>query len=162
MRDGNQLLNSTARLSLVTIFILVASVLMVAPVGAQSSDGGSAGSASGDQRCLPDGGQNLTVGDGNPHIDMTLHTSLFTDPSPPSALGLAARGVAVDADIITLRTGVLLSETPDEVSTGGILDSLVVVFDYQFSLPMFAGSIDDTSYEPTDGPVSEVETRGCY
>ena len=92
---------------------------------------------------------------------MTVHASLFTNPSPPSALGLAARGVAVDADIVQLRTGVLVERVPERVSTDAVWDSFVILFDYRLSLPMFTDSVDDSTYEPTDGPVSGVETRGC-
>lgn len=147
----------------VATVVLVAAVTMVAvvpattPVRAQSGDAAAAG----DRRCLPDGGRDLTIGDGNPHIDVTIHTSLFTDPSPPSALGLAARGVAVDADIVELRTGVLLDDTPEGLSPNAVWDAFVILFDYRLSLPMFTGSVGESVYEPTDGPVSGVETRGC-
>jgi hypothetical protein len=147
------------------VVILACAVVVTAlapaatPVRAQS-DGGTA-DAAGDRRCFPDGGRNLTIGDGNPHIDVTIHTSLFTSPSPPSALGLAARGVAVDADIVRLRTGVLVERLPENVSADAVWDSFVVLFDYRLSLPMFTDSVDDSTYEPTDGPVSGVETRGC-
>ncbi len=152
-----------ARLGVVALVcVVVAAALIPAatPVRAQS-DTGTADAAEGDRRCLPDGGRDLTIGDGNPHIDVTIHTSLVTDPSPPSALGLAARGVALDADIVQLRTGVLLERAPGGISTDAVWDSLVVLFDYQLSLPMFTGSVDDSTYEPTEGPVSGVETRRC-
>jgi len=146
--------------ALACVVVLTAVVPAGAPVRAQS-EGGTADAPAGDRRCLPDGGRDLTIGDGNPHIDVTIHTSLFTDPSPPSALGLAARGVAVDAEIVQLRTGVLVERVPEGVSAGAVWDSLVVLFDYRLSLPMFTGAVDDSTYEPSGGPVSGVETRGC-
>jgi hypothetical protein len=142
---------------LVAAITLTAVVPATAPVRAQSGDAAPAD----DRRCLPDGGRDLTIGDGNPHIDVTIHTSLFTDPSPPSALGLAARGVAVDAEIVQLRTGVLLDTAPEGLSPGAVWDAFVILFDYRFSLPMFSGSVGESVYEPTDGPVSGVETREC-
>ena len=145
--------------ALACVVVLTAVVPAGAPVRAQS-DGGTAAAAD-ERRCLPDGGRDLTIGDGNPHIDVTIHTSLFTDPSPPSALGLAARGVAVDAEIVQLRTGVMVERVPGGLSVDAVWDSLVVLFDYRLSLPMFTGSIDESAYEPTDGPVSGVETRQC-
>jgi len=152
-----------ARLAVVVVVCVVALAAVVpaaTPVRAQS-DAGSADAAAGDRRCLPDGGRDLTIGDGDPHIDVTIHTSLFTDPSPPSALGLAARGVAVDAEIVRLRTGVVVKRVPAGPSANAVWDSFVILFDYRLSLPMFTDSVDDPAYEPTDGPVSGVETRGC-
>lgn len=142
---------------LVGAITLTATVPATTPVRAQSGDA----AATDDRRCLPDGGRDLTIGDNNPHINVTIHTSLFTDPSPPSALGLAARGVAVDADIVELRTGVLLENAPEELSPNAVWDAFVILFDYRFSLPMFADSVGESVYEPTEGPVSGVETREC-
>ena len=71
-----------SRLARVVAAALVCAVVIVAvvpagiPVRAQS-DGGTAGpggSAGDDRRCLPDGGRDLTVGDGDPRIDLTIHT----------------------------------------------------------------------------------------
>ena len=156
--SGPERVGRVVAVVLVCVIMVGGAVPATTPVRAQS-DGGAA--ASDDRRCLPDDGRDLTIGDGNPHIDVTIHTSLFTDPSPPSALGLAAHGVAVDADIVELRTGVLLEGTPERLSAGAVWSSVVIVFDYRLSLPMFAGSAGESTYEPTDGPVSGVETRGC-
>jgi len=145
-----------ALVAFVCAITVTAAVVATTPARAQS-DGSTAAE---DRRCLPDDGRDLTIGDGNPHIDVTVHTSLFTGP-PPSALGLAARGVAVDADIVELRTGVLLERTPEGLSPGAVWDAFVIVFDYRLSLPMFDGSVGESVYEPDDGPVSGVETRGC-
>ena len=156
---------TASRLARVVAVVLTCVVVVTAvapaatPVRAQSDAGPTDGT--GDQRCFPDGGRDLTIGDGNPHIDVTVHTSLFTSPSPPSALGLAARGVALDADIVQLRTGVLVERVPGGVSADAVWDSFVILFDYRLSLPMFTDAVDDSMYEPTDGPVSGVETRGC-
>ena len=149
--------------ALVCAVVVVAVVPAGAPVRAQSDAGtaGPRGVGGGERRCLPDGGRNLTIGDGDPHIDLTIHTSLFTDPSPPSALGLSARGVAVDAEIVRLRTGVMVERVPDGLSADAVWDSFVVLFDYRLSLPMFTGAVDDPAYEPDGGPVSGVETRQC-
>lgn len=146
--------------ALVCAVALTAVVPAATPVRAQSG-AGTVDGAAGDRRCLPDGGRDLTIGDGDPHIDLTIYTSLFTDPSPPSALGLAARGVAVDAEIVRLRTGVMVDRLPDDVSADAVWNSFVILFDYRLSLPMFTDSVDESTYEPTDGPVSGVETRGC-
>ena len=145
---------------LASIVLVAGMIPVVAPVRAQS-DAGTADTAAGDRQCLPDGGRDLSIGDGNPHINVTIHTSLFTDPSPPSALGMAASGVALDSEIIQLRTGVMVEQVPDGVSPDAVWESLVILFDYRLSPPMFAGATDDPTYEPTDGPVSGVETRGC-
>ena len=141
--------------------VVVAGVVpAVAPVRAQA-DAGTAETTADDRRCLPDGGRDLSIGDGNPHIDVTIHTSLLTDPAPPSALGMAASGVALDSKIVRLRTGVMIDRMPRDVSPNAVWDSLVVLFDYRLSLPMFAGATDDPADEPTAGPVSGVDTRRC-
>ncbi|MGQ4556998.1 DUF7332 family protein [Halobellus sp. GM3] len=160
-RRGHPSATVVARL-LVALALVVSAVgaasLAAAPVAAQST--GDSG-ADGERRCFPGDGHDLTIGDGNPHIDVTVHTSLFTSPAPPSALGLAARGVALDSDLLELRTGVLLEKTPEEATESAVWDSFVILFDYRLSLPMFADSFDDSTYEPTGGPVSGVETRDC-
>ena len=156
---------SVRSFALFATFLVVGSLLVAtAPVAAQSSggDGSTAGGTdTNERRCFPDGGHDLTIGDGNPHINVTVHTSLFTNPAPPSALGLAAEGVAVDAEIIELRTGVGFEGDPESVSPSCGLDSFGILFHYRFSLPMFSDSIDDSTYEPSDGPVSGVDTRDC-
>ncbi|MFB6251219.1 MAG: hypothetical protein ABEI27_05965 [Halobellus sp.] len=132
------------------------------PVAAAQSGGDRSDTADEDaRRCFPPDGYDLTIGDGNPHINVSIHTSLFTSPAPPSALGLSARGVALDADIVELRTGVLFEADQQNVSASAVWDSFVILFDYRLSLPMFADSFDDSTYEPTGGPVSGVETRTC-
>ncbi|MFB6090227.1 MAG: hypothetical protein ABEJ97_04135 [Halobellus sp.] len=131
------------------------------PAVAAQSDGTDGAATTDAERCFPPGGHDLSVGSGDPHIDVTVHTSLFTSPAPPSALGLSARGVALDADIVELRTGVLLEADRERVSASQIWDAFVVVFDYRLSLPMFAGAVGESTYEPSEGPVSGVETRGC-
>ena len=157
--SGGRLARAAA-IALACAVVITVVAPVATPVRAQA-DGGTADSAAGDGRCFPDGGRNLTIGDGNSHLDVTVHTSLFTSPAPPSALGLAARGVAVDADIVQLRTGVLVERVPEGVSADAVWDSFVILFDYRLSLPMFTDAVDDSTYEPTDGPVSGVETRGC-
>ncbi|QCC47480.1 DUF7332 family protein [Halobellus limi] len=155
----------TSALARLVVVALVCSLVVAAvPPAAAQSDGDGGGGAAPDadeRRCFPAGGHDLTVGDGNPHIDVTVHTSLFTDPSPPSALGLEARGVALDSDVIELRTGVVLDGTPEGISPAAVWDAFAILFDYRLSLPMFSDAVDDSTYEPTGGPVSGVETRGC-
>ncbi|RLM57581.1 hypothetical protein DVK02_07445 [Halobellus sp. Atlit-31R] len=141
--------------------LVVGSAVAAVPVAAQSSGDAGAAPAADDRRCFPDSGYDLTIGDGNPHINVTVHTSLFTSPAPPSALGLAAEGVAVGSEIIELRTGVVFEGDPESVSPDGVWDQFAILFDYRFSLPMFSDSIGDSTYEPTDGPVSGVDTRDC-
>ena len=75
-------------LAVLTVLTLVTALALAGtPVAAaQSGDGGSnAGAGDDTRRCFPPGGYDLTVGDGNPHINVTIHTSLFTSPAPPSA-----------------------------------------------------------------------------
>jgi len=150
---------SRRRLAVAALVVVSLVLAGVPTAAAQSGDGGAAtGEAT---RCFPPGGHDLGIGSGDPHINVTVHTSLFTSPAPPSALGLSARGVALDSDIVVLRTGVLFEADQENVSADAVWDQFVVLFDYRLSLPMFSDSIGESAYEPTDGPVSGVETRGC-
>jgi hypothetical protein len=161
MRSRGPTFTATVARLLVAALVCSLVVAGVAPVAAQSGGGAAAAaSASDGSRCFPSGGHDLSIGDGNPHINVTVHTSLFTSPAPPSALGLAASGVALDSEIVELRTGVLF-EGRSEDAEGGLWDSFAVLFDYRLSLPMFSDAYDDSTYEPDGGPVSGVETRGC-
>ncbi|WP_049987768.1 DUF7332 family protein [Halobellus rufus] len=151
------------RILLVVALVASAAAVGTAPALAQSDDASSGTDRptdADDRRCFPDGGHDLAIGDGNPHIDVTVHTSLFTS-APPSALGLSARGVALDSDIVSLRTGVVFEGVPDGASVEAVWNAFAILFDYRLSLPMFADGVDDSTYEPTGGPVSGVETRGC-
>jgi len=154
--------SKAVHLALVVALVASAAMVGVVPAAAQSGDSStdSERSADDERRCFPAGGHDLTIGDGNPHIDVSVHTSLFTS-APPSALGLAANGVALDSEIVQLRTGVVFEGVPDDASTDAVWNAFVILFDYRLSLPMFSDSVDNSSYEPTDSPVSGVETRGC-
>ncbi|WP_144902739.1 DUF7332 family protein [Halobellus captivus] len=154
-------LGLAVRLALVAALVASVAAVGVAPAAAQSGDASTGSDPAGEaQRCFPSGGHDLTIGDGNPHIDVTVHTSLFTS-APPSALGLAADGVALDHDVVGLRTGVVFDGVPEEASAEAVWNAFAILFDYRLSLPMFTDSVDESTYEPTGGPVSGVETREC-
>lgn len=128
----------------------------VGPVAAQSSDAG-------EKRCFPPGGHELGVGTEGPGIAMTVHTSLFSNLGGEGALGLEARGTALNASIISLRTGVVFDGVGD---AGAFLSNpfsrFAVVFDYSLDLPMFSSLGEDrSSYAAEGSPVSGVETRAC-
>lgn len=142
--------------------LTVVGTLAVAPVAAQSADSGATDGGEG-ERCFPPGGHELGVGTEGPGIAMTVHTSLFSNLGGEGALGIEARGTALDETIISLRTGVVFGGVGD---AGAFLsnpfDAFAVVFDYSFELPMFSSLGEDrSSYEADGSPVSGVETRAC-
>lgn len=144
----------------VVVLLATLGAPVVGPVAAQSSDSAS---DAGEKRCFPPGGHKLGVGTEGPGIAMTVHTSLFSNLGGEGALGLEARGTALNASIISLRTGVVFDGVGD---AGAFLSNpfsrFAVVFDYSFDLPMFSSLGEDrSSYAAEESPVSGVETRAC-
>lgn len=150
--------------TVVTVVVLAAVVgtLAVGPVTAQSADSNSNATADG-ERCFPPGGHELGVGTEGPHIAMTVHTSLFSNLGGEGALGIEARGTALNETILSLQTGVVFDGVGDAGSfLSNPVDAFAVVFDYSFELPMFASLGEErSSYDSERSPVSGVETRTC-
>jgi hypothetical protein len=146
------------RIAACVLAVSVLSVAVGAPVvAAQSGDGDER------SRCFPPGGHDIQVGGDDPGISLTVHTSLFTNLTGEGALGLEAEGTAMNATIVSLRTGVVFAGVGD---VGGFLadpfEAFAVRFDYRFDLPMFAGRAPgDSTYEPTGSPVSGVDSSDC-
>ncbi|MDS0298189.1 hypothetical protein NDI76_05500 [Halogeometricum sp. S1BR25-6] len=147
--------------------VLLVAVLAAATAAPAAAQTGSAadptvGDESGELRCFPPGGHDLDIGTEGPGIAVTVHTSLFTNLGDEGALGMEARGSALNATIIELRTGVVF----DGVGTLGDFLSdpfsrFAILFDYTFELPMFVGMVDSPGYESDESPVTGVESRGC-
>jgi hypothetical protein len=114
-------------------------------------------------RCFPTGGHEVQVGSDDPGISMTVHTSLFTNVTGGGAFGLTATGTALNSTIVSLQTGVVFDGVGDAGDfLGDPFDAFAVVFDYRFSLPMFADRAPgDSTYESTDSPVSGVNSTDC-
>lgn len=150
--------------TVVTVFVLLSVVgaSAVGPVAAQSADSDSTADAD-RERCFPPGGHELGVGTEGPGIAMTIHTSLFSNLGGEGALGIEARGTALNQTILSLRTGVVFDGVGDAgVFLSNPFDAFAVVFDYSFELPMFSSLGEDrSSYESDGSPVSGVETRAC-
>lgn len=149
----------------VTVVALLAVVgtLAVGPAAAQSADSNSTAADGETERCFPPGGHELGVGTEGPGIAMTIHTSLFSNLGGEGALGMEARGTALNETVVSLRTGVVFDGVGD---AGAFLsnpfDAFAIVFDYSFELPMFSSLGEDrSSYEADGSPVSGVETRAC-
>jgi hypothetical protein len=141
----------------VLVAVVVLTATLAAPVAAQS--GGDDGSG---PVCFPGGGHELDIGTEGPAIAVTVHTSLFTNLTDVGALGVEARGTALNATIIELRTGVVFDGVgPAEEFLADPFSRFAVLFDYSFELPMFAGMVDESGYETDESPVSGVESRGC-
>jgi hypothetical protein len=147
--------------------VLVVAVLaaaVAAPTAAQAgSAAGSTGAGeSGERRCFPPGGHELDIGTEGPGIAVTVHTSLFTNLGDEGALGVEARGSALNETIIELRTGVAFDGVgPLGDFLSDPFSRFAILFDYSFELPMFAGMADSPGYESDESPVKGVESRGC-
>jgi hypothetical protein len=146
-----------------TVLAVVIGALLAAPVAARSTDAPGRAPEAADGRCFPPGGHDLSVGTEGPRIELTVHASLFSNFGGEGALGIEARGTALNATIVSLRTGVVFEGVGDPGAfLSNPFDAFAVVFDYSLDLPMFAGLGEDrSSYRPEGSPVSGVETRAC-
>ncbi|MFC7098330.1 DUF7332 family protein [Halobaculum marinum] len=137
--------------------VVLASLVCLATVAGVASL--PAAAAPGD--CFGDG-RDLTVGTEGPTIELTIHTSLFTNLTSAGAFGLSAVGTTGDADIVDLQVGVVF------VGVGDVSEFLAdpfsrfaLVFDYTLSLPMFDAVPGETTYEQADAPVEGVPEAEC-
>jgi len=83
-------------------------------------------------------------------------------PTAEGALGIEAQGVAMDQRIVFLRTGVIFTGTDGPLDfLSNPFEPFAVVFDYQFSLPMFDPFGVDANYSADESPVKGIETVPC-
>ena len=140
-----------------TTRIVAAVVLLCAAVAGPLA--APAAAAPGD--CFGDG-RDLDVGTEGPTIDMSVYTSLFTDLGGEGAFGLSAVGHTGEAEVVTLRTGVVFGGVGDP---GDFLadpfSRFALVFDYRLSLPMLEGAAGESTYEQSDAPVEGVPEAEC-
>ena len=143
----------------VVLAAVVLSAVVAAPVAAQADSDASEAPA---PRCFPPGGHDLDIGTEGPGILVTVHTSLFTNLGDEGALGIEARGAALNATIIELRTGVVFDGVgPLGAFLSDPFSRFAILFDYRFELPMFAGMVDDPGYAADESPVKGVDSRSC-
>ncbi|MFC7136588.1 DUF7332 family protein [Halobaculum litoreum] len=107
-------------------------------------------------------GRDLHVGTEGPTIDLTVHTSLFSNLGRPGALGLSAVGSTGDAEIVDLRVGVAFVGVGDASEfLADPFSRFALVFDYTLSLPMFDTVPGETTYEQSEAPVEGVPEADC-
>lgn len=149
----------------VVLVVAVLAAAVAAPAAAQAGEGTGADAAADEStelRCFPPGGHELEIGTEGPGIAVTVHTSMFTNLGDEGALGIEARGSALNATIVELRTGVVFDGVgPLGDFLSNPFSRFAILFDYLFELPMFAGMVDSPGYESDESPVQGVESRSC-
>lgn len=152
----------------VALLLVVATVAAGALVGAAAATPGSdapAGGAGGGGAAAPaDGvapptecftgeGYPISIGEEGAAIEALVHLSVLTDPAAGNEFGLEASGTLSGDPIVTLGAGVRL--TAREAVANGVdpFAAFDVLYAYEFRLPMFGGSIDDTEYRDDGSPI---------
>ncbi len=113
-------------------------------------------------QCFPGEGYSITIGSEGPQIDSIVHFSLLTNLGAPGSMGIEMAGTTGDEYIILLRAGVLFEGVGEP--TAFLADPMAqfsVAFEFDFSLPMFAGMTGgDFSYSddgaPIDAPIGDA------
>jgi hypothetical protein len=109
--------------------------------------------------CFPDDGHELGVGTEGPHIELVVHTSLFSNLGGPGALGVEAVGTTGQYEVVSLRTGAVFAGVGDpETFLADPFSRFGLAFDYRFSLPMLGGGYD---YRLDEAPVTGVDGANC-
>lgn len=105
--------------------------------------------------CFPGDGYELTIGSEGPQIDAIVHYSLLTNLGAPGSVGIEMAGTTGSQYIITLRTGVLFEGVGDARSfVTDPVSQFSVAFEFDFSLPMFAGATGgDFDYNSDEAPI---------
>ncbi|QIB73481.1 hypothetical protein GL213_11630 [Halogeometricum borinquense] len=144
------------------VAVAVVAILIVSGVGPVAAQSDAQPASNGDRRCFPSGGHELGIGTNGPGIAVTIHTSLFTNLGGAGALGIEARGSALNSTIIGLQTGVVFDGVGSADSfLSNPFSRFGILYDYSFQLPMFSGMVDDPGYESDESPVKGVDSRSC-
>ncbi|MFC7069370.1 DUF7332 family protein [Halobaculum lipolyticum] len=107
-------------------------------------------------------GRDLTIGTEGPTIEVTIHTSLFTNLTTAGAFGMSAVGDTGDAEIVDLRVGVVFVGVGDASEfLADPFSRFGLVFDYTLSLPVFDTVPGETTYEQSEPPVEGVPEADC-
>ena len=106
--------------------------------------------------CFAGEGYPLAIGDPPATMDALVHVSVLTDPAAGDEFGVELAGTIDDEPIVTLAAGVRL-DAPGLVATG--IDPFAafdLLYTYEFRLPMFDGTIGDSTYEEDRPPVGSA------
>ena len=106
--------------------------------------------------CFAGEGYPLAIGDPPATIDALVHVSVLTDPAAGDEFGVELAGTIDGDPIVTLAAGVRL-DAPGLVATG--IDPFAafdLLYTYELRLPMFEGTIDDSTYEEDRPPVGSA------
>lgn len=111
------------------------------------------------QRCFPDSGAPIVVGQEGPRMNLSVHTSLFRGLPGPGGVGISATGSTERHRIVTLRAGVVFDGVGDPVAfLADPFGRFRTVFDYTLSLPMLSAAPGPETYEQ-DAPFVRGPTR---
>ncbi|MFC5134606.1 MULTISPECIES: DUF7332 family protein [Haloferacaceae] len=106
--------------------------------------------------CFAGEGYPLAIGDPPATIDALVHVSVLTDPAAGDEFGVELAGTLDGEAIVTLAAGVRL-DAPGLVATG--IDPFAafdLLYAYELRLPMFDGTIGETTYEEDRPPVGSA------
>lgn len=106
--------------------------------------------------CFAGEGRPLAIGDPPATIDALVHVSVLTDPAAGDEFGVELAGRLDGEPIVTLAAGVRL-DAPGLVATG--IDPFAafdLLYAYELRLPMFDGTIGETTYEEDRPPVGSA------
>lgn len=124
----------------------------------ESADGSTAG-------CFTATDHEFVIGETDgANIHLGLHLSLFKDLGSSGAFGVELDGNIRNATIISLQTGVLFEGISSADSFfANPLSAFEMVYEYRFSLPMFADETgNDWTHEETEPPLTgPFETAEC-
>ena len=136
------------------------------PLAGQSVGPSPAGSPARDvgpiTRCFAGDGYPLAIGNGSAQIDAAVHASVLTDPAAGEEVGVELAGSLNRARIVTLAAGVRL-DAPALLTAGpNPFAAFDLLYTYELQLPMFAGTLDTSTYQGDGPPVgSAADAVSC-
>ncbi|ELZ91681.1 hypothetical protein C440_15244 [Haloferax mucosum ATCC BAA-1512] len=134
-----------------TLFLIL--VVATAPVAAATGP---------TSPCFPGEGHQFDIGDQGAGIDLVVFLSMFENLGGAGGFGIEANGAIGNQSIIQLRAGVAFDGVgPATEFVSNPFSRFSVVYDYSMSLPMFADTGVDSSYEADGSPVSGLRTKHC-
>lgn len=150
----------TVCLCLLVVTAIVPGVASGTPAGSSEGTTGATGATDREvgplTECFAGEGYPLAIGDPPATIDALVHVSVLTDPAAGDEFGVELAGTLDGEPIVTLAAGVRL-DAPGLVATG--IDPFAafdLLYTYELRLPMFDGTIGETTYEEDGPPVGSA------
>ena len=136
------------------------------PLTGHSTDSSPAGPPDRDvgpiTRCFTGDGYPLAIGNGSARIDAAVHASVLTDPGANDEVGVELAGSLEQARIVTLAAGVRLNAPGLLAAGANPFAAFDLLYTYELQLPMFAGTLDTSTYRGDGPPVgSAADAVSC-